>query len=178
MGNINIKNRTYYLFNDMINIKDFDSSLLKINKNLYKNIGIYNIGYSTIKKFDDYESIHSVNPFYLMIGKPTGHIVEQNRSKYVVFDSAELGSTYENKEVLQINKELWNGTKNKIKTTHGGKEGKYEKDFMKTKFNSDDDLPLNKQLKFSTMTIVAISVFEEDGKFYPQVYLDKCLYEI
>ena len=49
---------------------------------------------------------------------------------------------------------------------------------MKTKFNSDDDLPLNKQLKFSTMTIVAISVFEEDGKFYPQVYLDKCLYEI
>ena len=49
---------------------------------------------------------------------------------------------------------------------------------MKTKFNSDDDLPLNKQLKFSTMTIVTISVFEEDGKFYPQVYLDKCLYEI
>ena len=49
---------------------------------------------------------------------------------------------------------------------------------MKTKFNSDDDLPLNKQLKFSTMTIVVISVFEEDGKFYPQVYLDKCLYEI
>ena len=49
---------------------------------------------------------------------------------------------------------------------------------MKTKFNSDDDLPLNKQLKFSTMTIVVISVFEEDGKFYSQVYLDKCLYEI
>ena len=49
---------------------------------------------------------------------------------------------------------------------------------MKTKFNSDDDLPLNKQLKFSTMTIVVISVFEEDGKFYPQIYLDKCLYEI
>ena len=49
---------------------------------------------------------------------------------------------------------------------------------MKTKFNSDDDLRLNKQLKFSTMTIVVISVFEADGKFYPQVYLDKCLYEI
>ena len=53
MGNIkqiNIKNRTYYLFNDMINIKDFDSNLLKIDKKSYKNIGIYNIGYITITK--------------------------------------------------------------------------------------------------------------------------------
>ena len=51
MGNvkqINVKNRTYYLFNDMINIKVFDSSLLKIEKKSYKNIGIYNIGYITL----------------------------------------------------------------------------------------------------------------------------------
>ena len=56
MGNIkqiNIKNRTYYFFNDMINIKDFDSSLLKIDKKSYKNVGIYNTGYITINKFDD-----------------------------------------------------------------------------------------------------------------------------
>ena len=72
MGNIkqaNVKNRTFYFFKDKINIKDFDSSLLKIDKNLYKNIGIYNIGYITIKKIDDYESITSVNPSYL-----DGHI--------------------------------------------------------------------------------------------------------
>ena len=54
---INIKNRTCYFFNDMINIKDFDSSLLKIVKQSYKNIGIYNIGSITIKKIDDYENI-------------------------------------------------------------------------------------------------------------------------
>ena len=51
MGNvkqINVKNRTYYFFNDMINIKVFDSSLLKIEKKSYKNIGIYNIGYITL----------------------------------------------------------------------------------------------------------------------------------
>ena len=48
---------------------------------------------------------------------------------------------------------------------------------MKTKFNSDDDLPLNKPLKFHAMTIIIRSVFEEDGKFYPQLYLDDCLYE-
>ena len=53
MGNINqinIKNHTYYFFNDMISIKDFDSSLLKIGKKSYKNIDIYSIGYITIKK--------------------------------------------------------------------------------------------------------------------------------
>ena len=57
MGNIkqiNIKNRTYYFFNDMINIKDFDSSLLKIDKKSYKNIGIDNLGYITSKRIDDY----------------------------------------------------------------------------------------------------------------------------
>ena len=71
---VNIKNRTYYFFNDMINIKDFNWSLLKIDKKSYNIIGIYNIGYITIKKIDDYEDINSVNPLYLMIGKVIGHI--------------------------------------------------------------------------------------------------------
>ena len=65
---INIENRTYYFYNDMINIKDFDARLLKIDKKSYKNIGIYNIGYITIKKIDDCESIYSVNPLHLHIG--------------------------------------------------------------------------------------------------------------
>ena len=47
---INVKNRTYYFYNDMIDIKTFDSDLLKIDKKSYKDIGIYNIGYITIKK--------------------------------------------------------------------------------------------------------------------------------
>ena len=49
---------------------------------------------------------------------------------------------------------------------------------MKIKFNLNDDLPLNKQLKFTTVTIVVRSVFEDDGKYYPQVYLGECLYEL
>ena len=72
MGNIkeiNIKNQTHYFFNYMINIEDFDSSLLKIHKKSYKNISIYNIWYITIKKVDDYENIHSVNPLYLTLVK-------------------------------------------------------------------------------------------------------------
>ena len=68
--------------------------------------------------------------------------------------------------------------KNEIKTINGGKENNYEKDYMKFKFNSDDDLPLNKQLKFYNMTITIRSVFEEDDKLYPQVFLNDTLYEL
>ena len=53
----------------MINIEDFDSCLLKIDKKSYKNIDIYYIGYITIKKIDDYDNIYSVNPLYLIIDK-------------------------------------------------------------------------------------------------------------
>ena len=57
------------------------------------------------------------------------------------------------------------------------KKNDYEKDYTKTKLNSDDNLPLNKSLKFHIMTIVR-SVFEEDGKLYPQIFLDDTLYEL
>ena len=104
MGNIKpigIKNRTYYFFNDMINIKDFDSSLLKIDKKSCKNISIYNIWYITI----------SVNPLYLMIGKVTGHIEENNGNESLIFHSSD-----ENKEVLKKYTEFWNGTENKLRS--------------------------------------------------------------
>ena len=93
----------------MINIEDFDSNLLKIDKKSYKNIGICNIGYIIIKKIDDYENIYSVNPLYLITGKGTGHIKENHGNKYLVSDS-----TDENKEVLKKHKELWDGIKNEI----------------------------------------------------------------
>ena len=73
---INIKNRTYYFYNDIIDIKNFDSILLKIDRKSYKNIGIYNIGYITIKKIDDYENIYSVNPLHLIIVHANGYIEE------------------------------------------------------------------------------------------------------
>ena len=80
MGNIkqiNIKNRTYYFFDDMINIKDFDPNLQKIDKKLYRNIGIYCIGYITIKDFN-YVKINNVNPLYLIISEVDGYIEESN----------------------------------------------------------------------------------------------------
>ena len=64
---INIKNRTYYFYNDIIDLKYFEPNLLKTGKKSYKNIDIYSIEYITIKKIDNFESIYSVNPLYLSI---------------------------------------------------------------------------------------------------------------
>ena len=169
---IDVKNRTYYFYNDKINIKKSDPNLLKIDKKSYKDIGIYNIGYITNKKIDDYENIYSINPLYLIIDHASGYIEEKEMNKYLVFDS-----TDENKELLKKYNDVFNGIRNKIKKISGD-ECDYEKDYMKIKFNSDDDLPLNKSLKFRLMTITIRYVFEEDGKLYPQVFLDDTLYEL
>ena len=74
-------------------------------------------------------------------------------------------------------KDVWNGIKNKIEGISVGKFD-YEKDYTKIKFNSDVDLPLNKPLKFHMMTIIIRSVFREDGKLYPQVFLDGALFAL
>ena len=80
-------------------------------------------------------------------------------------------------ELLKKCNDVWNGIKNKIEEVSSG-ECDYEKDYLKIKFNSDADLPLNKPLKFHLMTITIRSVFEEDGKLYLQVFLDDTLYEL
>ena len=107
-----------------------------------------------------------------MIGEVIGHI-EENGNKYLVFDS-----TDENKEILKKYTELWDGIKNEIKTINGGKIGEYGKDFMKIKFNTDDNMLLNKPLKLNLLTIIVRCIFEEDGKLYPQIYLEDCLHEL
>ena len=93
---INIENRTYYFYNDIIDLKKIESNLLKIDKKSYKNIGIYNTGYVTVKKVDDCENIYSVNPLNILVNHASGYIEEENENKYLVFDS-----TDENKELLK-----------------------------------------------------------------------------
>ena len=89
----------------------------------------------------------------------------------------ELYSIDENKELRRKYDCVFNGIMNKIKEVSND-ECDYEKDYMKIKFNSDDNLPLNKPLKFHNMTITIKSVFKEDGKLYLQVFLDDALYEL
>ena len=111
---------------------------------------------------------------YLIIGKVDEHIEENNGNKYLLFDSVELCCTDENKEVLKKYRELWDGIKNEIETINGSKKCEYGKDFMKIKFNTDDNLPLNKPLKLHHLAIIVRCILE-DGKFYLQLYLDDCL---
>ena len=73
---------------------------------------------------------------------------------------------------------LWDKIKYHIQTINAGKCGEYEKDYMRINFNLDDDLPLNKMVKLCMLTIIVRSNFEKDGKYYPQVFLDDCLYEV
>ena len=82
---INIKNPTYFFYNDMIDIKNFDPISLKIDKKSNKNIGTYNIGYITIKAIGDCENIYSVNPLYLIINHVNGYIEEKVANKCLIF---------------------------------------------------------------------------------------------
>ena len=101
----------YHYFGGMVNIKDFHSNLLEINKKSYKYINIYYIGYITIKKFSDCENIHSINPLYLIIYSATGYFKE----KYLILD---LTEKYE---------EVVSEIVSEIKTLNGGKKLFYEK---------------------------------------------------
>ena len=150
----------------MINIKNFHSNLLKIDKKSCKDIDIYYIGYITIKKFGDCENIHSVNPLYLIICSATGHFKENNNEKYLILDSTDK---YE---------EILSEIRSEIKTLNGGKEPFYKKNYARIGISTDDDLLLNKPLKFPTLTIIIRCVLQEGERLYPQIYLDECLYEL
>ena len=163
---LKIKNWTYYYFNDIINIKDFHSNLLRIDKKQYKDIDIYYIGYITVKKIGDCENINSVNPLYLMIHSATGYFKEKYGEKYLILDSTEK---YD---------EVFSGIKKEIETINGGKELIYEKNYAKIGVNTDDDVSLNKQSKFPTLTIIIRCIFQKGNELDPKIYLDECLYQL
>ena len=114
---LNIKNETYYFYDDIINIKNFQSNLLKIDKKSYKDFDIYYIGYITVRKFDkssDHENIHSVNPLYLIFQSATGYFKEKNGEKYLILDSTDK---YE---------EVFSAIKSQMETINSGEKMYYE----------------------------------------------------
>ena len=155
-----IKNRTYYFYNDIIHIETFDSNMLKLEKKQYKNLDINNIGYVTIKKISYGYDNNSANPLYLRIDNANGYIEEINEDRSLVFDV-----TYENKELLKRYDDVFNGIMCKIR--------KIDDDWVE-----NNNLPLNKILKFYNMTVTIRCVFEDNNKLYPQVFLDEALYSL
>ena len=108
-----------------------------------------------IKIFSNCENISSINPLYLIIHSATGRFKDKNGEKYLILDSTDK---YE---------EVWSGIRLEPKTLNGGKELFYEKNYARIRINTDDNLPLNKQLKFPTLTINIRCVLINGEKLYP-----------
>ena len=143
---MNIKNRTYYFYNVLINIKDFDVRLLKLDKKTPVGLAIYCIGYVTKKPE---WNVNSVNPLYLIINRIDGFIEEKNGDRYL-----NIRDTDKKSRVLKTYLEVWSGIKDFIEKINDSELGEYDKDFMKTKFNSDNDIPLNKLLNVLSVTVI------------------------
>ena len=168
---INMKNRTYYFFNDIIDIEHFDPHNIKINEKSCKNILIYYIGYVTIK---EYVKIYSINPLYLIFRYVNGYFEEINGNRY-----SSLVPTNESKEKIKKYEELWIKIRDLIRSiTKNSDDYDYDGKYIKIKFDSDDQLPLNKTVEIPIMAIVVRAIFLENNKYYLQVFLDVCLYKI
>ena len=121
-----------------------------------------------------YVKIYSVNPLYLIFRYVNGYFEEINGNKYFT-----LVPTNESKKNIKKYEELWTEIRDLIRSiTKNYDNYDYDKKYMKIKFDSDDELPLNKTIEIPTMSIVVRAVFHENNKYYLQGFLDECLYKI
>ena len=150
----------------MINVLNFEAINLKLDKKTWKDNDIYFIGY--VDKNPDW-NVNSINPLYLIINRLYGSISEKNGNKFLTIDKGD--------STLKTYDQVFSGIKHHIKKIDDS-EVDYNADYDKIKFLSEDFLPLNKLIYFPTLTVVMRSVFKQNGVFYPQVYLDDCLYQI
>ena len=161
-----IKNRPDYLSDDnmTVNVKDFDSHLLEINKLSFN--GVLVLIFTTLDT-----SQQKISIILIMI-----------KIIFICFLMTQMGTLKKTMELnIQFLKnyiKLWKESKRQIKVINGDEPIKYKKGFMKIKFESDDNLPLGKTFSISDIIIVAASVLEKDGKFYPQIFLDECVYKL
>ena len=169
ISQLNIECRTYYFYNNLINIKNFSSNDLKLDKKSVLCNDVSYIGYITKKP---QWNVNSVNPLYLMINKIKGHFEEVDGGKNLIISS-------ENGDIMQKYQEVFDGIKEIIKKINGYSYPiKYDANYMKIKFNTNDNILLNKIIYFPTITITIRSVTKKDVKYYPQLFLDDCLYKV
>ena len=166
---LNIKDRTYYFYNDLINIKNLNSNNSKLDKKSVLGNDAYYIGYITKKP---QWNVISVNPLFLMISKIKGHFKEIDGDKYLIISS-------ENSDIMQKYQDIFDETKEIIKRINDYSQPiKYDDNYMKIRFDTDDNIPLKKIIYFPTISIIIRSVILKYGKYYPQLFLDECLYEV
>ena len=158
---LNIKNRSYYFYNDLINVLNFKSENLKLDKRTWKDIDIFYIVYADKEKTSDWE-VNSVNPLYLMVNNVYGTIAGKNDFKYLQ---------------ISTKSDFFSAIKQGIEKITDEKVN-FNSDFNRITFVSDDSLSSEKLIYFPTLTIVIRCVFKQNNVHYPQVYLDDALYQI
>ena len=174
---LKIKNTSYYFWNDMVYLDDFDVELVKVVRRESRiGVDIYYVGYIVNKP--QYNT-DSVNPLYLIIRNLVGCIekIEGSSNRYLVVDES-------NKKVINVFDKLWKFIKDEInrlikrndKITFGNADNKIS-EYNKFKFSSDVDLPLNMLMEFHSLTIVINCVIEKGNKYYPEIYFGECFYK-
>ena len=168
---LEIKNKTNYDWDDLIYINDFDVNSLEIIKresrigaNIYYNGYVLNPDY-------DYDTI---NPLYFVINRLIGYIeeIEGSSDKYLV-----VSTSVHNKDIISVLDTIWGSIKIKINPKPNIYTNDIEiKDYDKFRFNSNIDLPLYTLIEFRSLVINVSCVIEKDNEYYPEIYLDKCLY--
>ena len=168
---INIKNRTFCFYNDVINLDEFDRSKIKVDRKNFNDTDIYYLGYEYQKKITECNEINSVNPLYLRIKDMKGQFKKGKG------DNVWYLTIFGDADVLRKFANIWKSIRAKIEENAGGIV-QYDKDYMKIKFESNDNLPTDNIVNMHQVTIIIRSVFAQNGKFYPQLFLDDALYEL
>ena len=164
---LDIKNRTYYFFNDLINVSNFEPGNLKLDKKSWKDIDIYYIGYNDKNKPSEW-GVDSVNPLYLIVNKVFCFVAEKIVVKYLKIDKRDV-----------LNK--WNQVFKRIKyhiRKISDEKVIYDSDFDKIRFVTDDSFPLGKLIYFPTLTVAMKCVSKQNSISYPQIYLDDAMYQL
>ena len=167
---INIKNQSCYFYNDIIDFDDFDESKIKIDKRGINDIDIYYLGYEYKKKHTEGNVINSINPCYLRIRDMRGQFKkgkDDNVWCLIIFGDADILRKFAN---------IWKSIRASIEENTDDIV-QYDKDYMKIKFESNDNLPTDNIINMHQVTIIIRLVFQKGKKLYPQIYLDDCLYK-
>ena len=160
---LRIKNKSYYYWYDIIFIDDFNIKFFKITKRESRaGIYIYYIRYVVNKLEHD---INSVRPLYLNVESLLGSVekIDESNDRYLVIDKSNI-------KVINVFNTLREYIENKIilDKING---------FDKIRFNSDIDLPLGTLIQFKMLNIIIRCIIKKDGKYYPEIYLDECMYD-
>ena len=166
---LKIKTRTNYNWDDIVYINDFDSNLLDIIKRESRiDANIYYIGYVLNPNYD----YNTINPLYFIINRLIGYVeeIEGSNDKYLV-----VTKSMRNRKIVHSFDNIWSHIENKINPNNFNNNNKINY-YDKVRFNSDIDLPTDTLIEFRSLIINVSCVNEKDGKYYPEIYLDECLY--